>query len=52
MFFSRQRHARALPQELHVLPQFLIGFGALDLYKKVSDRRIIIYDVIFNMGFR
>ena len=44
MFFSqKRRYSRSSPQELHLLPQFLGDFGELSLYKKVSNRRIIIY---------
>ena len=53
MFFSpKRRYARDSPQELHLLPQFLGNFDELNLYKKVSGRRIIIYKAIFKLGFR
>ena len=49
-YFS-SRLFRASPQELHLLPQFLGDFGQLNLYNKVSVRRIIIYEAIFMLGF-
>ena len=51
MFFS-PRYARASPQELHLISQFLGGFFELNLYKKVSGRRIIRYEAIFKLAFR
>ena len=51
-FFSpKWRYARAFPQELHILTQFLCDFDELNLYKKVSGRHIIIYEVVFKLGF-
>ena len=53
MFLSPElRYARALSQELHLLPQFLVDFCELNLYKKVSGRSIIRYDAVFKLGFR
>ena len=46
------RHARASPQELHLLLQFLGDFGERNLYNKVSVRRIIRYEAIFVLCFR
>ena len=45
-------HARDSPQELHPLPQSLGDFGELNFYNTVSERRIIIYEAIFMLGFR
>ena len=48
MFFSqKQRYARALPQELHILLQLLGNSDEQNLYKRVSGRRIIVYKDIF-----
>ena len=49
---QKRRYARALTQELHLLPQFLGDFGELNLYNKASGRRIIIYKAIFKSAFR
>ena len=47
-FFSQKRgHTKALPQELHLIPQLLGNFDELIFYKKGSGRRKIIYEVIF-----
>ena len=51
-FLPKQRYSRASPQELHLLPQLLCDFDELNLYKKVSDRCIIIYEAISKLGFR
>ena len=52
LFSQKRRYARALPQELHLLPKSLCDFDELNLYKKVSGRRIIIYEAIFKLDFR
>ena len=39
-------------QELHPPPQLLGDFNELNWYKKVSGRRIIIYEAIFKLGLR
>ena len=50
MFFSPM-HARAFPQEFHLLPQFLGDFNELNFYKKESVSCIIIYEATFKLGF-
>ena len=50
-FSQNYRYARASPRELHLLPQLLGYFDELNLYKKVSGRRIIKYEEIFMLGF-
>ena len=53
MFFSqKRRHVRALPQELHILPQFLGNFVELNSYRKMINSRIILYELIFKLGFK
>ena len=46
------RNAKPLPQELHLLPQFLSDFGEFSLHNKVSGRRIIRYEAIFKLVLR
>ena len=45
-FLSRQRYARAFPQELHIISEFWGDFDEINAYKKVSDRCIIINEAI------
>ena len=52
LFSRKQRYARALPQELHLLPQLLGDFGELNLYKKVSGRCIIMFEAILKLALR
>ena len=42
-FHQREGTPDLSPQELHFFPQLLCDFDQLNFYKKVSDRRIIIY---------
>ena len=51
MVIFSPRHARALPQEFYLPPQFLCDFGKLNFYKKVGDILIIKYEAIFMLGF-
>ena len=51
IFSQKRRYARALPQELHLIPQLLVDFGEINLYTKVSDKKIIKYEAIFKLDF-
>ena len=49
---TKRRYSRSPPQELHLLPQLWCDFDELNFHNKVSSIRIIIYEAIFNLGFR
>ena len=52
VFLPRQSYTRAFPQELHILPQFLGNFVELNSYRKMINSRIILYELIFKLGFK
>ena len=51
-FSPNKSYARALPQELDLLHQLWCDFDELNFHNKVSGIHIIIYEAIFNLGFR
>ena len=46
---TKAKVRQGFPQELYLLPQFLCDFDELNLYKKVIDKHIILYEAILKL---